>query len=114
MMRHVAMWLRVCVLGAVLIVLATPVLAEPQNSYHVHVSGLACPFCVYGLERSIGKISGVDCESVDLKTGLIRISMSGSVTLDEAVVRESIKDAGFTVEAFESATPIALHHDDGD
>ncbi|MCZ6640754.1 MAG: heavy-metal-associated domain-containing protein [Gammaproteobacteria bacterium] len=113
MMRRVAMWLRVCLVGVMMIILATPVLAESRDSYHVHVTGLACPFCVYGLERSIGKISGVDSVAVDLKTGLIRISMSGDVTLDEAVVRETIKDAGFTVEAFEPAMPIALQHDDG-
>ncbi len=85
---------------------ATPPSGEPRDSYHVHVSGLACPFCVYGLESSIGAIAGVDSVAVDLKTGLVRISVGDGVILDEALVRETILDAGFTVEAIE---PTTLH-----
>ena len=83
---------------------ATPPSGEPRDSYHVHVNGLACPFCVYGLESSIGAISGVDSVAVDLKTGLVRISVGDGVILDEALVRETILDAGFTVEAIEPTT----------
>ena len=79
----------------------TPLGGAHRDSYHIHVSGLACPFCVYGLERSLGTIPGVDSVAVDLKTGLVRISMNDGVALDEGVARETIMDAGFTVEAIE-------------
>ena len=114
MMRKLTTRIRACLVGAIMIVLATPVVGESRDSYHVHVSGLACPFCVYGLERSIGKIAGVDSVAVDLKSGLIRISVSDGVTLEEATVRETVKDAGFTVEAFELALPVTLRDDGGD
>ena len=77
-----------------------------ENTYHIHVAGLACPFCVYGLERSLGKIEGVESVTVSLKTGLIRIVVGEHKLLDEVLVRETVKDAGFTVEAIEAAEPI--------
>ena len=77
-----------------------------ENAYHIHVAGLACPFCVYGLERSLGKIEGVESVTVSLKTGLIRVVVRENMMLDEALVRETVKDAGFTVEAIEAAEPI--------
>ena len=83
-----------------------------QGAYHVHVNGLACPFCAYGLERSLGQVDDVESVTVNLKTGLIQISVSDGVTLDEEAVREAVLDAGFTVEAFEPATRMA--HEQGD
>ena len=80
--------------------------AADENTYHIHVAGLACPFCVYGLERSLGKIEGVESVTVSLKTGLIRIVVGEHKLLDEVLVRETVKDAGFTVEAIEAAEPI--------
>lgn len=79
-----------------------------DNTYHVHVNGLACPFCVYGLERSLSKVDGVESVAVSLKTGLIRITMADGVTLDETEARETVKDAGFTVESFAVAEPISV------
>ena len=78
-----------------------------ERTYHVHVNGLACPFCVYGLERSLGKLQGVQSVSVSLNTGLIQIVMDDGATLDETEIRETIKDAGFTVELFALAAPIS-------
>ncbi len=93
-------------LTATFILLAAMALATEPTTYHVHVNGLACPFCVYGLEKSFNKIDGVNSVSVNLKTGLIEVSLHEGATLDETVVRESVEDAGFTLEGFESATPI--------
>lgn len=93
-------------LASVLAIFATNAQAD-NKTYHVHVNGLACPFCVYGLERSLDKVDGVEMVAVSLKTGLIRITMQEGVTLDETETRETIKDAGFTVESFAVAEPIS-------
>ena len=85
-----------------------------NNTYHVHVNGLACPFCVYGLERSLGKIKGIESVTVSLKTGLIQIAVQDSVTLDENEIRETIQDAGFTVESFDLAEPNSTENVDDD
>jgi len=93
--------------GVILTVFATGAFAD-ASTYHVHVSGLACPFCAYGLERSLGKIEGVETVAVSLKTGLIRVSVRDGLALDETEVQETVKDAGFTVESFGMAEPIAI------
>ena len=41
-----------------LILAATGVLATPP-AYQLHVDGLACPFCAYGLEKKLGAVPGV-------------------------------------------------------
>lgn len=86
-----------------------------ERTYHVHVNGLACPFCVYGLERSLSKLQAVQSVSVSLKTGLIQIVTDDGAALDEAEIRETIKDAGFTVESFALAEPMSTGNvgDDG-
>ena len=71
-----------------------------RSTYVARVSGLACPFCVHGLERSVGKIAGVEAVSVDLKTGVVHILVPDTTILSEAQVRETIEDAGFTLESF--------------
>lgn len=73
-------------------------------TYVAQVSGLACPFCVHGLESSIGKIAAVEAVAVDLKTGVVHIRVPDSITLSEAQVRETIEDAGFTLESFAATT----------
>lgn len=92
--------------------LTTIVLAAEPAIYHVHVNGLACPFCAYGLEKSFSRIDGVDSVSVNLKAGLIEISVKNDATLDETIVRERVEDAGFSLEGIERALPITPQDDD--
>ena len=98
---------------AVLMAVSATALAEDQHTYHAQVNGLACPFCVYGLERSLGKLENVDSVTVNLKTGSIRISMRDGAKLDEVLVRETTEDAGFTLAAFGRAIAIIPQVDDG-
>ncbi|MCZ6666374.1 MAG: heavy-metal-associated domain-containing protein [Gammaproteobacteria bacterium] len=98
-------------LSVILIFLAAVALAAEPTTYHVHVKGLACPFCVYGLEKNFSKIEGLDSVSVNLKAGLIEVSLREGATLDEATVRETVENAGFTLEGFERATPVKVQDD---
>jgi len=84
---------------------------EP-NIFHVHVKGLACPFCAYGLEKTFRKIDGVESVFVNLKAGLIEISLRDGAILDEATARKTVEDAGFTLEGMEHATPNEPQDDD--
>ena len=93
------------------IMLAAMAQAAEPTTYHVHVKGLACPFCAYGLEKNFSKIDGFDLVSVNLKAGLIEVSLHEGTTLDETTVREIVENAGFTLEGFERATPIKAQDD---
>lgn len=86
-----------------LIFLSTAAMAG-AGEYKLHISGLACPFCAYGLEQRFSAIEGVEKVTVDLKTGVAIVSMTDGATLDEAFARKTVEDAGFTLESIEFVT----------
>lgn len=83
-----------------LVLLATGVLAAPP-SYQLHVDGLACPFCAYGIEKKLGALEGVHSVETHIKDGTVIVIMQDSVTLDEAAARRAVKEAGFSLRKFE-------------
>jgi len=79
-----------------LLLLSGPVLATPQEVLEIDVAGMTCPFCVYGVEKNLGKLPGVDQAQVSLEAKKARVVMKAGETPDETVIREIIRDAGFT------------------
>ncbi len=69
-----------------------------QREIAVRVGGLACPFCVYGLEKHLGRLPGVESVETDLAHGqvVLRIEKNGNPPTEERI-REAVKRAGFTV-----------------
>lgn len=64
--------------------------------YQMRVDGLSCPFCVYGVEKKLKKIDGVEKIEVDLNNGLVIANVASGVTLTEAQMAKLMTDAGFT------------------
>ena len=65
------------------------------------VDGMSCPFCVYGVEKRLKKIDGVEAVSSDLAQGKIWVEVAGEDTLNEEDARLLLKDAGFTLSGYE-------------
>lgn len=105
--------IQTCLVAMIFILVSAVALAEEANTYHVHVNGLACPFCVYGLEKKFGEIDEVKNVNVNLKTGLVEVTMENGKSLEEALARQTVEDAGFTVEAFEKAEMMEPDEEDG-
>lgn len=63
--------------------------------YEIEVSGLACPFCVRGLEERLGRLSGVRDVQVDLEGGIARFAVTQGVLPPDAVQR-AVRSAGFS------------------
>lgn len=61
----------------------------------VLVEGLACPFCVYGLERQFGRLKGVERADVDLGEGKATLRLKPEAKVTEAQIREAVRKAGF-------------------
>lgn len=78
--------------------LSLPARAEPL-SYRAQVDGLACPFCVHGVEKKLGRLDGVEKIESELKAGEILIRMREGKALTEQQVREAVTAAGFTLRA---------------
>ncbi|MBI1196189.1 MAG: copper chaperone [Gammaproteobacteria bacterium] len=69
-------------------------------TYTLQVDGLACPFCAYGIEKKLSSIKGVAKVDVDIKHGLVVVTMTEGAELSEQLARDKVKDAGFTLRSF--------------
>jgi len=62
----------------------------------VSVYGLQCPFCAYGLEKSLKKVEGVEAIKINLEKGLVTLSIKKGQSINISRVRLAIKNSGFT------------------
>lgn len=93
------------VLPPILLALALTVAAAAHtagSAYKVHVAGLSCPFCAYGIEKSLGAIDGVAHVETHIEDGVVIVEMAEGETLDRAEAQQAVEDAGFTLDDFES------------
>ena len=67
----------------------------------VTVKGLACPFCVYGLEKHLRKLPGAAAVRVDLGKGEATIDLAADSKVTEEQIRKAVKNAGFTADRIE-------------
>jgi mercuric ion binding protein len=67
------------------------------DTYTLRVDGLACPFCSYGIEKQLRKLSGVKAVTTNIKTGTIRVRTETGKKLTKAELRAAVKRSGFTL-----------------
>jgi len=67
-----------------------------QEVVDVSLTGLACPFCAFSVEKSISKLPGVDSVTVDLSANQVRVVMKAEHTADLKQINKAIVNAGFT------------------
>ncbi|MDZ7752896.1 MAG: heavy-metal-associated domain-containing protein [Gammaproteobacteria bacterium] len=70
--------------------------AAAGTRYELRVDGLACPFCVYGIERKLQEIDGVEQVDVDLSQGRVTLQVRDGVEIAESQMKTVIQEAGFT------------------
>jgi mercuric ion binding protein len=68
--------------------------------YSLHVDGLACPFCAYGIEKQLSRIEGIESIDMDIETGKVVLTMDDNAALDEPTARKAIDAAGFSLRDF--------------
>jgi len=71
---------------------------EAPRRVVVSVKGLACPFCVYGLEKHLRKLKGATRVEVDLGKGEATIDLEPDSTVTDDEIRNAVEKAGFTVD----------------
>lgn len=98
--------------GLALAVVASGTLAAPPAAHAitpptlarkavVKVKGLACPFCVYGLEKHLKKLPGATEVKVSLGRGEATVDFAPDSKVTEEQVRKAVRDAGFTPGAIQ-------------
>ena len=71
------------------------------GTYTLKAAGLTCPFCSYGIEKSLKRIKGVTRVKVNIKTGTVRVKTRSGVKLTEAQARRAVTKAGFSMQSFQ-------------
>jgi len=74
---------------------------EKRIYIKIEVKGLACPFCAFGMEKELKKVSGVESVEIELKEGLAYISTPIEQMPTNESLEKIIRDAGFTVGEIE-------------
>ncbi len=72
------------------------------SEVRLYVEGLACPFCTFGIEKSLKKVPGVVSLETTIRTGLVRVEMEPGVPLDPTALNGAVKRAGFTPSEIEA------------
>ncbi|RKZ64765.1 MAG: heavy-metal-associated domain-containing protein [Gammaproteobacteria bacterium] len=80
----------------ILTVFSVNVFAVEQQTIEIEVTGMTCPFCVYGTEKKLQKLDGVENVDVSLDKKKARIVMKEGKTADIDAIKKAITDAGFT------------------
>lgn len=70
--------------------------AAEIERYEMTVKGLACPFCVLGVEKQLKALPGVRNVTVDLESGKATFDVTGEHAVMPQRVRDAIRRAGFT------------------
>ena len=65
------------------------------------VNGMVCAFCATGIEKSFQKQAAVDTVKVDLEKKLVTLNTKPDKTMDDAVIKKVIADAGYAVVKIE-------------
>ena len=81
--------------------LTSPALGSVDEA-RLHVKGLACPFCVFGIEKELEKVPGVVSLETTIRTGVVRIQIEPAASLNAGALNEAVKEAGFTPAKLEA------------
>jgi copper chaperone CopZ len=81
---------------AVLLFLSTRVFGADETVLEIDINGMTCPFCVYSLEKELGKLSEVEEVLISLKLNKARLTLKEGAHIDADTLREVVLTTGFT------------------
>lgn len=77
--------------------------APEERVITCEVDGLACPFCAFGLEKKIKKLSGVKKLDILMKEGQVKIHAESDADISKKDVEKAVKDSGFELKAYKDS-----------
>jgi len=66
-----------------------------KDNVSVHIDGLACPFCAFGIEKHLKKVDGVKKVLVNLGEGTANLTLNPGAEVTGEQIRQAVKKAGF-------------------
>lgn len=71
------------------------------TSVKATVNGMVCAFCAQGIEKRLSKLPAAKAVYVNLKAKVVAVEAKEGQTLDDHVISDEIKDAGYDVSKLE-------------
>ncbi len=87
-------------LTMLVVLYCNPMVYAASAEYQLGVDGVACPFCVYGIEKQLSKLEGIELIETDIQKGLVILIMGDGSTLSEAAISDAVTKAGFSLRSF--------------
>ncbi len=81
---------------AVLLFLSASVFGASETVLEIDIKGMTCPFCVYSLEKELGKLSEVEEVLISLKFNKARLMLKEGAHIDADTLQEVVLRAGYT------------------
>lgn len=81
---------------AVFFFLSAAVVGADETVLEIDINGMTCPFCVYSLERELGRLSEVKQILISLRSSKARLTLKEGAHIDADTLREVVLEAGFT------------------
>jgi copper chaperone CopZ len=81
---------------AVLLCLSASVFGAEETVLEIDINGMTCAFCVYSLEKELGKLSEVEEVLISLKSNKARLTLKEGAQIDSDTLQEVVLQAGYT------------------
>ncbi len=81
---------------AVLLFLSASVFGADESVLEIDIKGMTCPFCVYSLEKELGKLSEVEEVLISLKFNKARLTLKEGAHIDADTLQGVVLRAGYT------------------
>ncbi len=100
--RKLGTWITAAFIMAALLFSPVVFAAKPEGKADlkpkvtVRVDGLTCPFCAYGLEKRIKKLSAVRESTLNIKKGTVELFPKKGQHIEIDEVLDAVKSGGFT------------------
>ena len=80
----------------VLLSLSASVFGADETVLEIDINGMTCPFCVYSLEKELGKLSEVEEVLISLKSNKARLTLKEGAHIDSDTLQAVVLRAGYT------------------
>lgn len=88
----------VLIVAASFLMFPLPSQAE-QDSINLKLKGLSCPFCVYGVEKKLKKVPGIENVTTHYKASMANLKKVPKTPIDINALYKAVKDAGFSLDS---------------
>ncbi len=76
--------------------------AITRSEVRVVVHGMSCPLCATNVDRAIADVPGVDKVAVDMETGDVLVSLTGSPSVTPRALAAAVASTGFTLQTIDA------------